>query len=222
MAPSTFDHGSLHVSTLTTGPVLENAALVWGPPDSEGQMRGFLIDPGDEAGRILDWVAGLGVHVQAILLTHAHFDHIGAVQPVREALNVPVYLHPDGLDLYRLGAQSAARWNLPFVQPDAPEHGIAAGQTFTAGGLILTARDLPGHAPGHVVFVGEGFAIVGDTLFQGSVGRTDLPGGDHEGLLAGIRRELLSLPEHTVIYPGHGGRSTVGQERTGNPFLRFS
>ena len=220
MAPSTFDHGTLHVSTLTTGPVQENAVLVWGPPNSEGQMQGFLIDPGDEAGRILDWTLELDVQVQAILLTHAHFDHIGAVQPVREALKVPVYLHPDGLDLYRLGAQSAARWNLPFVQPDAPEHGIAADQTFTAGGLILTARDLPGHAPGHVVFVGEGFAVVGDTLFQGSVGRTDLPGGDHDLLIAGIRRELLSLPEHTVIYPGHGGRSTVGQERNTNPYLR--
>lgn len=215
MAPSTFDHGTLHVSTLTTGPVQENAALVWGP-----ERLGFLIDPGDEAGRILDWVAGLGVQVQAILLTHAHFDHIGAVQPVREALKVPVYLHPDGLDLYRLGAQSAARWNLPFVQPGVPEHGILAGQTFTAGSLTLTAHDLPGHAPGHVVFVGEGFAAVGDTLFQGSVGRTDLPGGDHEQLITGIRRELLRLPDDTVIYPGHGGPSTVGQERRSNPFLR--
>ena len=207
---------------LTTGPVQENTVLVWGPPNSEGQKQGFLIDPGDEAGRILDWIAGLGVQVQAILLTHAHFDHIGAVQPVREALNIPVHLHPDGLDLYSLGAQSAARWNLPFVQPGAPEHGIAVGQIFTAGSLTLTARDLPGHAPGHVVFVGEGFAVVGDTLFQGSVGRTDLPGGDHEGLLAGIRRELLNLPDQTAIYPGHGGRSTVGAERAGNPFLRFS
>ena len=205
---------------LTTGPVQENAVLVWGPPNSEGQKQGFLIDPGDEAGRILDWVAGLGVQVQAILLTHAHFDHIGAVQPVREALNVPVYLHPDGLELYTLGVQSAARWNLPFVQPDAPEHGIVAGQVFMAGGLTLTARDLPGHAPGHVVFVGEGFVVVGDTLFQGSVGRTDLPGGDHEQLRAGIRRELLSLPGDTAIYPGHGGPSTVGQERDTNPFLR--
>ena len=225
MAPTTSDHGTpdhgtLHVSTLTTGPVQENAALVWGPPDPEGRKLGFLIDPGDEAGRILDWVAGLGVQVQAILLTHAHFDHIGAVQPVREALKVPVYLHPDGLDLYRLGAQSAARWNLPFVQPGVPEHGVAAGQTFTAGSLTLTARDLPGHAPGHVVFVGEGFAVVGDTLFQGSVGRTDLPGGDHEQLITGIRRELLSLPDDTVIYPGHGGPSTVGAERVSNPYLR--
>ncbi|WP_424949905.1 MBL fold metallo-hydrolase [Deinococcus sp.] len=220
MASPTFSHGDLHVSTFTNGPIQENAALVWG---LEG--LGFLIDPGDEAQRLLAWVTGLGVQVQAILLTHAHFDHIGAVQPLREALKVPVYLHPDGLELYRLGATSAARWNLPFVQPEAPDHDIVAGQTFTAGGLTLTARDLPGHAPGHVVFVAQvagqpGFAVVGDTLFQGGVGRTDLPGGDHDLLISGIRRELLSLPDDTTVYPGHGGPSTVGRERQGNPFLK--
>lgn len=216
----TFSHGDLHVAPLSTGPIQENAVLVWGP-----EQQGFLIDPGDEADRILAWVAALGVQVQAILLTHAHFDHIGAVQPVREALAVPVYLHPDGTGLYQAGAQSAARWNLPFVQPQAPEHEIAAGQKFQAGSLALTARDLPGHAPGHVVFVAEvegqpGFAVVGDTLFQGSVGRTDLPGGDHALLLEGIRRELLNLPDGAAIYPGHGGPTTVGQERRSNPFLR--
>ena len=215
----TYTHGDLHVSTLTTGPVQENAVLVWGP-----DHQGCLIDPGDEPGRLLAWIGELGVQVQAILLTHAHFDHIGAVQPLREALGVPVYLHPEGLDLYTLGAESAARWNLPFVQPAAPEHPIAAGQRFEAGGLTLTARDLPGHAPGHVIFVADAgddtLAVVGDTLFQGSVGRTDLPGGDHELLLSGIRRELLSLPDAATVYPGHGGRSTVGRERQSNPYLR--
>ena len=204
---------------LTTGPVQENAVLVWGP-----EQQGFLIDPGDEPERLLAWIRELGVQVQAILLTHAHFDHIGAVQPLREALKVPVYAHPDGLPLYRLGAQSAARWNMPFVQPTDPDHEIAPGQNFQAGSLTLSTRNLPGHAPGHVVFVAEtpdgNFAVVGDTLFQGSVGRTDLPGGDHDLLIAGIRRELLGLPDDTAVYPGHGGPSTVGRERSGNPFLR--
>lgn len=180
---------------------------------------GFLIDPGDDAGRILQLVQETGVKVQAILLTHAHFDHIGAVQPVREALGIPVYLHPADLPLYRVGKVSASRWNLPFTQPGDPDHEITQDQVFQAGDLRLTARELPGHAPGHVVFIGDGFVIAGDTLFQGGIGRTDLPGGNHPLLIQGIQRELLSLPDDTAVYSGHGGSTTVGRERVGNPFL---
>ncbi|WP_199776945.1 MBL fold metallo-hydrolase [Deinococcus sp. NW-56] len=208
-------HGAARVWSLSTGPLQENAVLVAG-----AGHEGFLFDPGDDAARILALVRESGVRVRGILLTHAHFDHIGAVQPVREALGVPVWLHPADLPLYRLGAASAARWNLPFIQPEAPEHEIRGGQTFTAGDLTLTARELPGHAPGHVVFVGDGFVVAGDTLFQGSIGRTDLPGGNHAQLLDGIARELLSLPDETAVYPGHGPATTVGAERRTNPFLR--
>ncbi|GHF51866.1 hydrolase [Deinococcus metalli] len=182
--------------------------------------QGFLIDPGDDAERVLALVQEAGVTVRGVLLTHAHFDHIGAVQAVREALGVPVWLHPADLPLYRNGATSAARWNLPFVQPDDPEHEIAQDQVFTAGDLSVRARDLPGHAPGHVVFVGDGFVLAGDTLFQGSIGRTDLPGGNHPQLIDGLRRELLTLPDDTAVYPGHGAPTTVGAERRGNPYLR--
>lgn len=182
--------------------------------------QGFLFDPGDDAARILALIQETGVQVRAILLTHAHFDHIGAVQAVREALGVPVYLHPADLPLYRSGAASAARWNLPFTQPEVPEHDITQGQVFTAGTMSVTARELPGHAPGHVVFVAPGVVVAGDTLFQGSIGRTDLPGGNHPQLLAGIRRELLGLPDDTAVYPGHGERTTVGRERQLNPFLQ--
>lgn len=217
--PQTYTHGDLHVAFLSTGPIQENAVLVWGP---EGE--GFLFDPGDEAERILAWVRGLGVTVRGILLTHAHFDHIGAVQPLREALGVPVHLHPADLPLYRRGAESAARWNLPFVQPSDPDADICQGQTFSAGRLTLTARELPGHAPGHVVFVAgsgpETLVVAGDTLFQGSIGRTDLPGGNHPQLIAGIVREVLSLDDGAAVYPGHGAPTTVGRERAGNPYLR--
>ena len=190
--------------------------LVW---DAESK-EGFLVDPGDEAARILAWIEGLGVTVQAILLTHAHFDHIGAVQPLRETLRVPVYVHERDLPLYQVGKTSAERWNLPFVQPAAPDSFIVQDQVFTAGKLRLTARELPGHAPGHVIFVGEGLAVVGDTLFRGGIGRTDLPGGHHPQLISGIEAELLTLPDDTAIYPGHGERSTVGEEKQNNPFLR--
>ncbi|GGI82957.1 MBL fold metallo-hydrolase [Deinococcus wulumuqiensis] len=212
--PAPRTHGPVRLWSLPTGPLQENALLVAG-----ARNQGFLIDPGDDAARILDLVRTAGVEVQAILLTHAHFDHIGAVQPVREALGVPVYLHPADLPTYHLGAASAGRWNLPFVQPADPDQGIAQGQTFTAGDLTLTARELPGHAPGHVVFVGDGFVIAGDTLFAGGIGRTDLPGGNHPQLIAGIERELLRLPDDTYVYPGHGGFTTIGREKRSNPFL---
>ncbi|MDV6373365.1 MBL fold metallo-hydrolase [Deinococcus arenicola] len=213
-------HGHVRVWSLPTGPLQENAVLVAG-----AQGEGFLFDPGDNAERILALVRDSGVTVRGILLTHAHFDHIGAVQPVREALRVPVHLHPADLPIYRLGAASAGRWNLPFIQPEAPDHDITQNQTFTAGDLTLTARELPGHAPGHVVFLagtgGEGGVVVaGDTLFQGGIGRTDLPGGSHPELLAGITRELLTLPDSTAVYSGHGGVTTIGAERRTNPFLR--
>ncbi|CAM3801240.1 MBL fold metallo-hydrolase [Deinococcus frigens] len=213
-------HGPVRVWSLPTGPLQENAVLVAG-----AQGEGFLFDPGDDADRILALVRVAGVTVRGILLTHAHFDHIGAVQPVREALRVPVYLHPADLPIYRMGAASAGRWNLPFIQPDAPDHEITQNQTFAAGDLTLTARELPGHAPGHVVFLagtdsGDGMVVAGDTLFQGGIGRTDLPGGSHPELMAGITRELLTLPDATAVYSGHGGATTIGAERRGNPFLR--
>lgn len=213
-------HGHVRVWSLPTGPLQENAVLVAG-----AQGEGFLFDPGDDAARILDLVRTAGVTVRGILLTHAHFDHIGAVQPVREALRVPVHLHPADLPIYRLGAASAGRWNLPFIQPDAPDHEIAQDQTFTAGDLTLTARELPGHAPGHVVFLAgtegeDGLVVAGDTLFQGGIGRTDLPGGDHPTLISGIARELLTLPDATAVYSGHGAATTIGAERRSNPFLR--
>lgn len=214
--PSYVQHGPYRVASLVTGPIQENAVLVWDAASGDG----FLIDPGDEASKILAWVMAHGVKVKAILLTHAHFDHIGAVQPLREALNVPVWLHPADLDIYRAGQQSAGRWNLPFVQPADPDHFMQQGQVFTAGKLNLTAREVPGHAPGHVVLIGEGFAVVGDTLFQGGIGRTDLPGGNHPQLMEGIQSELLSLPDDTTIYSGHGGSSSIGAEKASNPFLR--
>ncbi len=212
---ATIEHGPLRVSTFSTGPLQENAVLVWDAASGEG----YLIDPGDEAGKLLAWVMDKGVKVRGILLTHAHFDHIGAVQPLREALNVPVWLHERDLPLYRAGQQSAARWNLPFVQPADPEHFITQDQRFSAGKLTLRARELPGHAPGHVVFLGDGLAVVGDTLFQGGIGRTDLPGGNHPQLMQGIVAELLSLPQQTALYPGHGASSSVAAEQASNPFL---
>ena len=117
---------------------------------------------------------------------------------------------------------SAARWDIPFAQPSDPDAALMQNQRLPLGEHALTVRELPGHAPGHVVLLAPDFAVVGDTLFARGVGRTDLSGGDHPLLIGGIQRELLSLPDSTVIYPGHGPSSTVGRERRSNPFLTAS
>lgn len=209
-----FEHGDVTLRVLVTGPVQENTLFLH---DRDGQ--GFIVDPGDEGERLLKAIAEYGLRPSAILLTHAHFDHVGAVQAVREALGVPVLLHERDLELYRHAAASAARWGLRVTQPADPDGFLTPGQEFVAGGVRLVARELPGHAPGHVVFVGDGFVVAGDTLFQGSIGRTDLPGANHAQLIEGIHRELLSLPDETRVYPGHGPFTTVGRERTHNPYL---
>ena len=209
-----YQHGSARVAFIVAGPLEENTYLVWG---TSGE--GFLIDPGDEPERLLEWVRAQGVTVRAIVLTHGHFDHVGAVEPLRAALQVPVLAHPAGLEIYRRAAESAARWQIPLPQPSDPDEALSQGQTLTAGDLRLTVRELFGHAPGHVVLVGGGFVIAGDTLFAGSVGRSDLPGGSHAELITGIRRELLGLPGDTAVYPGHGGPTIVERERRSNPHL---
>ena len=212
-------YGDVTVRRVVTGPVQENAVLLH---DASGE--GFLIDPGDDAPVLIRLVQEIGMRPSAVLLTHAHFDHVGAVQGVREAFGIPVYLHAGALEQYRFAAASAARWGLTVAQPSDPDGEIAQGQEFTAGRVRLRARELFGHAPGHVVFV-DGraepeFVIAGDTLFQGSVGRTDLPGGNHAELIAGIQQELLTLPDAVRVHAGHGPDTTVGRERQFNPYLR--
>lgn len=206
--------GPATVQWFVTGPLQENAYIVH---DVAGQ--GFLIDPGDHAPEILDFIAQKQLALQDILLTHAHFDHIGAVQPIREKLGLKVHLHPDDLQIYANAAQSAARWGMTVQQPEAPDLTLHHGDVMRAGGVKLQVRFVPGHSPGHVVFVGEGYVIAGDTLFKGSIGRTDLPGGNHALLLQKIREELLTLPDDTVVFSGHGAQTTIGMERQQNPHL---
>ena len=202
------------VRPISTGPLQENALLLRGQGG-----EGFVVDPGDEPERLLAEIEAMKLRPRAIVLTHAHFDHVGAVEPLRRALKVPVWLHAGDLELYRAAAAHAARFDLALEQPTDPDDFLTQDQQLRAGDLTLTVRELPGHAPGHVVLIGDGFVIAGDTLFQGSVGRTDLPGGDHAALIAGIGRELLSLPDGTRVYPGHGPATTVGRERAHNPYL---
>jgi hydroxyacylglutathione hydrolase len=178
-----------------------------------------VVDPGEESARILAEVARRGWRVTAIWLTHAHVDHILGVAAVKAAAGVPVHLHPADRALYD-GLPQQAQWMGLRAEPaPPPEHALAAGDRLRAGRHEFEVRHTPGHSPGSVSFIAPGIALTGDALFAGSVGRTDLPGGDGAALLRSIRRELLPLPDETIVYSGHGPVTTIGEERTDNPFL---
>lgn len=177
-----------------------------------------LIDPGDEPDRLLEMIARSGARLEAIWLTHAHLDHVGAINGVRRVHAVPVHLHPFDRPLYDRAAEVAALYGLPFDQPEAPDHELAEGGVMTVGGLRFDVLHTPGHAPGHVVFHGHGVMLGGDLLFRGSVGRTDLPfcsGADMEASLA----RVSALPAETIVHPGHGPTTTIAEELAANPFL---
>jgi glyoxylase-like metal-dependent hydrolase (beta-lactamase superfamily II) len=202
---------------LTVGPVQENCFL-FGP---EGGEKLIVVDPGEEAERILAAVAATGAEVEAILLTHCHFDHIGAVAPVAAATGAPVYC-PELEVPVLADIMAFVPWEGfgPFESYDADET-VAGGETLELAGMEIDVVFTPGHSPGHVTYSvrGEEAIFSGDVLFQGSVGRVDLPGGDGPTLLASIGKLLDSLPEETVVHPGHMGITTLGAERATNPFL---
>ena len=208
----------MEVRTFTGGGFGENAYLLVCGADGPAAV----VDPGADAPRIADTIAHEKLQVGAILLTHAHIDHVEGVGEIREAVpDVPIWLHPEALPMYRAMPHQAARFGLDLSAPPEPTHELLHGMRFDLGSCGLDVRYAPGHAPGHVILVAddESFALVGDVVFQGSIGRTDLPGGDMRTLMKSIREQVLTLPDHTRLYSGHGPPTTVGHERRGNPFL---
>jgi hydroxyacylglutathione hydrolase len=200
----------------TVGVFEENCYLV----SDENSGRAVLIDPGDEGQRIVDMVRTAGVTLEAIWLTHAHIDHIGAVAAVRRAFDVPVLLHPLDLPYYtRLSARAAEMYGIDFEQPDGPDRELADGDVLECGALRFTVMHVPGHAPGLVSFNGQGVAFGGDLLFAGSIGRTDLPLGSPTDMDASLERFAAELPDETIVYPGHGPKTTLAREKQSNPFL---
>jgi glyoxylase-like metal-dependent hydrolase (beta-lactamase superfamily II) len=207
----------IDVRTFTVGPVAENCYVA----RLEQADRGVILDPGDEPERIIEAVEGLGIGVDAILLTHCHFDHIGAVAPVARSTGAPVYC-PEIEVPVLADIMSYVPWPGfgPFESYEA-DHTIGGGEHLSIAGLELDVLFTPGHSPGHVTYAvpDQGAIFSGDVLFKGSVGRTDLPGGDWETLLGSIRGLVDGYPEETVVYPGHMGVTTLGAERATNPFL---
>ncbi len=202
---------------LTVGQVAENCFIV----RRDGSDRGLIIDPGEEAERILHVVDELGIGIDAILVTHTHFDHIGAVAPVARATGAPVYCPELEVPVLR-DIMAFVPWPGfgPYESYEADET-VAGGEKLELAGFEVEVIFTPGHSPGHVTYSirDEAALFSGDVLFQGSVGRVDLPGGDWPTLLESIRTLVDGHPEETTVYPGHMGITTLGAERATNPFL---
>lgn len=205
----------MRVRRLTVGPFQSNCYLVG--PSPEGLV--LVVDPGSDGEAIAGALREAGGELAAILLTHAHLDHIGAVAELRASFDAPIYLHPADLPLYERAEEQAAAFGLSVDPPPPPDRTLAHGERLSFRDLTLDVRHAPGHSPGGVILVGDGEAFVGDCVFAGSIGRTDLPGGDPRTLLRSIRAQILTLPPDTVLHPGHGPQTTVGFEEASNPFL---
>ena len=198
----------------TVGAFQENSYLIVDP----STQRAALVDPGAEPDQLVEMVRLSRATLEAIWLTHAHIDHIGAIAPIKRIWDLPVYLHPADRPLFDRGAVQAAVYGLPFEQPPAPDRELAEGDLLTLGALRFDVLHVPGHAPGHVVFVAGGHLIGGDLLFAGSIGRTDLPLADPDRMMESLER-IITLPDETIVYPGHGPTTAIGRERATNPFL---
>jgi glyoxylase-like metal-dependent hydrolase (beta-lactamase superfamily II) len=212
----------MDVRMFTVGPVQENAFLL----RRDGSDRALLVDPGEEAPKLLAAIEALGVTLDAILLTHCHFDHTGAVAPVAKATGAPVYCPELEVPLLQ-DIMAYVPWPGfgPFESWD-PEHTVAGGERLQLAGYDIDVLFTPGHSPGHVTYAiadeieGTPIALFsGDVLFQSSIGRTDLPGGDHATLLASIATLLERFDDDAIVHPGHMGLTTLGAERAHNPFL---
>jgi hydroxyacylglutathione hydrolase len=208
----------MDVRTFTVGPVQENCHIA----RLDGSADAIVFDPGDEADGLIAAVEALELRVAAILLTHTHFDHVGAVAPLARATGAEVWCPelevPVLADIMRYVPWPGFG---PFESYDA-EHTVAGGETLQLAGMEIEVLFTPGHSPGHVTYAiaAEQAVFSGDVLFAGSIGRTDLPGGDTARMMRSLREKVLTLPDDVVVLPGHGEQTSIGHERTTNPFLR--
>lgn len=210
---------ALNIRTIVSMPFEENTYVIW----RSGSNDCLVIDPGLQPELIVDCLREEGLTIRAILNTHGHADHIGGNAAMKElAPDAPLIIGiGDAPMLTDADANLSAGFGLPILSPPA-DRTVREGETIELAGLKLNVLDIPGHSPGHVVFVQEGsptHVFGGDVLFRGSIGRYDFPGSNGALLLQGIRRKLFTLPDDTVVYPGHGPVTTVGHERKTNPFL---
>jgi glyoxylase-like metal-dependent hydrolase (beta-lactamase superfamily II) len=208
----------IRIQSLMVGPFQSNCYIV----ACERTLDAVIFDAGAEAARILATAKTMGVNVKAVVNTHAHLDHVAALAEVVDALGVPVFMHRSEMPVYDALEMSAKMFGLPAPRKVKIHGWLEEGESIRIGDLKGDVMLMPGHTPGHIIVVfadtAPPRAIVGDVLFQGSIGRTDLPGGDHDVMLQTLAR-FLPLPDDMVVYPGHGPETTIGAEKKWNPFL---
>jgi glyoxylase-like metal-dependent hydrolase (beta-lactamase superfamily II) len=177
-----------------------------------------LIDPGDEPERLLKMIDDAGATLRAIWLTHAHLDHVGGIAGVKRRWDVPVHMHPADGPVLDYAEEAAIRYRVEFEPPPAPDRELAEGDVLRLGQNEFTVWHVPGHSPGHVIFLSSTIMLGGDLLFAGSIGSVELPLSDPRAMQQSLNR-LAGLPDNTVVYPGHGRTTTLAEERRSNPFL---
>ncbi|MCD6162223.1 MAG: MBL fold metallo-hydrolase [candidate division Zixibacteria bacterium] len=203
----------LKVDFIEVGPFQTNCYLV------RGNNKAIIIDPGDEFFRIEKLINKYNAEVEKIILTHGHIDHIGAVSQVKNITNALVMIHPDDAGMLTDAKANLSAYHDTEFTIDAADEFINDGDIIEIGGIQLKTLHTPGHTPGGISLLTDGIVFTGDALFWGSIGRTDLPGANHETLINAIKSKLLTLPDETIVYPGHGPQTTIGKEREINPWL---
>ena len=203
------------IKKLAVGPIMANCFIVGCNETHEAAV----IDPGDEADRILLALAQAKLTVKQIINTHGHFDHVGANKRMKAATGAPILIHALDAPMLSMLSRSAAAWGMSAEDSPSPDRTIDEGDVIRFGSIGLQVIHTPGHTPGGVSLIADGCAFVGDTLFAGSVGRTDFPGGDFDTLKSSIQKKLFALGDEVKVFTGHGPETTIGEEKRHNPFV---
>jgi glyoxylase-like metal-dependent hydrolase (beta-lactamase superfamily II) len=203
------------IKTLPVGPIMANCFIV----GCQETMQAAVIDPGDEAEKILQSVADSNLEVKTIINTHGHFDHVSANKRINAATNAPILIHALDAPMLEHISASAANWGLSAENSPAPQRTVTDGDTISFGNITFNVLHTPGHTPGGISLFTDGHVFVGDTLFAGSIGRTDFPGGDFATLKSSIQDKLFTLDDDVRVYTGHGPETTIGHEKQHNPFV---